>query len=300
MELTQLRYFLQVYQMKNIRAASSRLNVTQQAVSKQIQKLEEELGVTLFVRNPRGVEATEYADLLAHKVQGFLPELDALVYDIQRRDEEVTGVVRLGVQCWQMSVEQGLRYRVLKDFERAYPRVRLIWENSIPKRCIEGLRDEKLDLVVMSMPENPEDYELTPLRRSCWFMLMSSSHPMASRDALYVDDLAGQRVILASNESSVRNRIIRKLEGKEKPVFIGVEDFVFDLIGQQIEGESAMMLTTETALDMFNPKLFTMVPLRDTFWRTQLYLARMKDAVHSPAEQVLYQYLLEHWGDKVQ
>ena len=76
--------------------------------------------------------------------------------------------MRLGIQCWQMSVEQGLRYEVLKAFERAYPRVRLIWENSIPKRCVEGLRDEKLDIVVMSMPENPEEYELTPLRRSCW------------------------------------------------------------------------------------------------------------------------------------
>lgn len=300
MELTQLRYFLQVYRMKNICSASAHLNVTQQAVSKQIQKLEEELGAALFIRNPRGVEATEYADLLAQKVQSFLPELDALVYDIQRRDAEVSGVVRLGIQCWQMSVEQGLRYEVLKAFERAYPRVRLIWENSIPKRCIEGLRDKKLDIVVMSMPENPEEYELTPLRRSYWFMLMSSSHPLAQREALYVDDLAGQRVILASNESSVRNKIIRRLEGKEKPVFIGVEDFVFDLIGQQIEGEGAMMLTTETVLDMFNPALFTMVPLRDTFWRTQLYLARRKDAVHSPAEQTLYQYLLEHWGDGVQ
>ena len=53
MELTQLRYFLQVYRMKNICSASAKLNVTQQAVSRQIQKLEEELGVALFVRNPR-------------------------------------------------------------------------------------------------------------------------------------------------------------------------------------------------------------------------------------------------------
>ena len=300
MELTQLRYFLQVYRMKNICAASAQLNVTQQAVSKQIQKLEEELGVTLFRRNPRGVEATEYADLLAQKVQGFLPELDALVYDIQRRDDEVAGVVRLGVQCWQMSVEQGLRYSVLKDFERAYPRVHLIWENSIPKRCMEGLLEEKLDLVVMSMPENPEDYDLTPLRRSRWFMLMSSRHPLAERKELDIEDLAGQRLIMASNEATSRNRINRRLEGKEKPVFIGVEDFVFDLIGQQIEGEGAMMLTTETALDMFNPALFTMVPLREDFWRTQLYLARRKNVLHPPAQQVLYQYLLEHWGDVIQ
>ena len=300
MELTQLRYFLQVYRMKNICSASARLDVTQQAVSKQIQKLEEELVVTLFIRKPRGVEATEYADLLAQKVNGFLPELDALVYDIQRRDTEVAGVVRLGIQCWQMSVEQGLKYDVLKGFERVYPRVRLFWENSIPKRCIEGLRDDKLDLVVMCAPENLDEFELTPLRSTRWFMLMSSRHPLAKRDELHVDDLAGQRVILSSNEYSTKNRIAGKLEGKEKPVFIGVEDFIFDLIGQQIEGEGAMMLTTETVLDMFNPALFTMVPLKDSFWRTQLYLARRKERDRPPAEQALYQYLLEHWGNEPQ
>lgn len=117
MELTQLRYFLQVYRLKNICSASARLNVTQQAVSKQIRKLEDELGVALFIRNPRGVEATAYADMLAKKVQGFLPELDALVSDIQKRDREISGVVRLGVQCWQMSVAHGLKYDVLKAFE---------------------------------------------------------------------------------------------------------------------------------------------------------------------------------------
>ena len=116
MELTQLRYFLQVYHLKNICNASARLNVTQQAVSKQIRKLEDELGVALFLRNPRGVEATAYADMLAKEVLGFLPGLDALVSDIQRRDTEITGVVRLGVQCWQMGMAHGLKYDVLKAF----------------------------------------------------------------------------------------------------------------------------------------------------------------------------------------
>ena len=152
MELTQLRYFLQVYRLGNICSASARLNVTQQAVSKQIRKLEDELGVALFLRNPRGVEATAYADMLAKKVQDFLPELDALVSDIQKRDTEIAGVVRLGIQCWQMSVAHGLKYEVLKAFEQAYPRVRLIWENSIPGRCLGGLREGAFDLVVMGGP----------------------------------------------------------------------------------------------------------------------------------------------------
>lgn len=203
MELTQLRYFLQVYRLKNICSASARLNVTQQAVSKQIRKLEDELGVALFIRNPRGVEATPYADMLAKKVQGFLPELDALVSDIQKRDREISGIVRLGVQCWQMSVAHGLKYDVLKAFEQAYPRVRLIWENSIPGRCLSGLREGALDLAVMGVRENAEDLDLTPLRRTVWYMLMAKNHPLAAREALYINDLAGQRIILSGNEAKV-------------------------------------------------------------------------------------------------
>ncbi len=300
MELTQLRYFLQVYRLGNICSASARLNVTQQAVSKQIRKLEDELGVALFVRNPRGVQATAYADMLAQKVQGFLPELDALVSDIQKRDREISGVVRLGIQCWQMSVAHGLRYDVLKTFEQAYPRVRLIWENSIPGRCLSGLREGALDLAVMGVRENQEDLDLTPLRRTGWYMLMAQSHPLAAREVLHMNDLAGQRIILSGNEAKVRRKINSLLGELEKPEFIGVEDFIFDLIGQQIEGNGAMMLTTEITQDMFNPARFVMVPLTGSLWRTELYLARLKDMTPSPAAQALYQFLLEKWSDSSQ
>lgn len=300
MELTQLRYFLQVYRLRNICSASARLNVTQQAVSKQIRKLEDELGVALFVRNPRGVQATAYADMLAQKVQGFLPELDALVSDIQKRDREISGVVRLGIQCWQMSVAHGLRYDVLKTFEQAYPRVRLIWENSIPGRYLSGLREGALDLAVMGVRENQEDLDLTPLRRTGWYMLMAQSHPLAAREVLHMNDLAGQRIILSGNEAKVRCKINSLLGELEKPEFIGVEDFIFDLIGQQIEGNGAMMLTTEITQDMFNPARFVMVPLTGSLWRTELYLARLKDMTPSPAAQALYQFLLEKWSDSSQ
>ena len=300
MELTQLRYFLQVYRTGNICGAAAQLNVTQQAVSKQIQKLENELGVELFVRQARGVQATPYAELLASKVQDFLPELDALAYNIQRRDREITGVVRLGIQCWQMGTKQGLRYGVLEDFRRAYPKVHLIWENSTPKRCVEGLLQQELDIAVMLMPEDAKELELTPLCTASWYMLMAKDNPLAERDVLSLEDLEGQRLILANNEAKTRSEIIRALEGREKPVFIGVEDFIFDLLAQQIEGEGALMLTTQTSVGMFNPERFVLVPMKSSIWRTQLYLTRTSKLVRMPAEQALYQFLLERWSEKPQ
>ena len=55
MELRHLRYFLAVAETQNIRAASNIVHVTQPAISRQIQELEQELGVELFERLPRGL-----------------------------------------------------------------------------------------------------------------------------------------------------------------------------------------------------------------------------------------------------
>lgn len=300
MELTQLRYFLQVYHVQNICTASAQLNVTQQAVSKQIQHLEDEIGVTLFERNSRGVRPTVYADLLAQKLQRFLPELDAFVYDLQSRDRETAGVVRLGVQCWQMGITHGLCYSALHSFEQAYPRVHLLWENAIPLRCQSGLYSRELDLAVMSMPDDPSGFVLTPLRPVRWYMLMSRCHPLAGRSSLSDNDLAGQKLILSENESESRNRICQNLIGQESPVFIDVKDFVFDLISQQIEGENALMLTTETVLHMFNPERFVMVPFQSADRSSYLYLARLSGIALTPAAQALYHHLLEHWCEDSQ
>lgn len=295
MELTQLRYFYAVYHVKNI-CAAEQLNVTQQAVSKQIQKLELELGITLFERGARGVKATAYADELAEKAKRILPELDAFVYDIQAKNSEPTGVLRLGIQCWQMSSAHVLRYDVLKDFQRQYPRISLIWENCTPPRCISGLLSHDLDLAVMSMPKDPSNLELTLLRRSKWYMLMSNNHPLAKKKELKTSDLAGQRIILAEDEINARNRILRRIGNAEKPVFVGINGFIFDIIGQEIEGENALMLSTGTILDMFNPERFTMVPMDADYSDTRLYLARLEGIAHPPAEKALFQFLLEKWG----
>ncbi|HFS7476373.1 TPA: LysR family transcriptional regulator [Enterobacter cloacae] len=58
MELRHLRYFITVAEHKSIRLASHYLHVTQPAISRQIQDLETEVGVKLFIRHPRGLTLT--------------------------------------------------------------------------------------------------------------------------------------------------------------------------------------------------------------------------------------------------
>lgn len=296
MELTQLRYFYQVYCVGSIRSASGDLNVTQQAISRQIQNLEEELGVELFVRSKRGVEPTEYGRMLAEKTRRILPELDELMYAIQKKDCIISGVVKLGVQCWQMAQGTNLRYEALREFEQKYPLVRLVYENRSPEECCRGVREGALDLAVIVMPNQVEGLELIPLREFQWYMLMAIDNPLARKRCLNVEDLAGQRIIIAGEEARARSLIEQALVSRDSPCFIDVKDYMFDLLGQEVLGNQALMLSLSAQLDLFNPEYFVMVPLMGDIWRSRLYLCWRKEKAMTPAAEALRTFLLQAWS----
>lgn len=295
MELTQLRYFYQVYQAGSIRSASGDLNVTQQAISRQIQNLEEELGVKLFLRSKNGVESTEYGHMLAEKAALVLPELDQVMYAMQKHKSVVSGVVKLGVQCWQMTWGNNLRYEVLEDFRKLYPQIRLVYENLSPTECCQRVLDGSLDLAVSVMPGQIDGLELTPLRDFQWYFLMAGNHPLADRRCLRIEDLENQRLIIAGEEADCQNQIKMALVGKGMPLFIDVKDFIFDLLGQEILGNHAMMLTATAQLGFFNQELFAMVPLKEGFLRSRMYMCHPKGRFLTPAAEALYRFLLDNW-----
>src|SRR4051812_27222402 len=84
--------FLEIHRSGSITAAAARRGLTQPAVSGQLAKLEQELGVQLFVRSRSGVTPTAFADDLAARIG---PHLDQLTAELTTRPAP-TGVVRLG------------------------------------------------------------------------------------------------------------------------------------------------------------------------------------------------------------
>ena len=79
-----LRAFEAVARHLNFRAASEEMALTQSAVSRQIQALEEEVGVSLFLRHTRAVELTSAGTQLLQAVAGALPRIDAAVRQIRQ------------------------------------------------------------------------------------------------------------------------------------------------------------------------------------------------------------------------
>jgi DNA-binding transcriptional LysR family regulator len=97
MELYQLKTFVTVAAEGHLTRASERLHTSQPAVSAHIKALEEEMGVPLFIRTPRGMVLTREGEVLRAKAQTALDTIDALYREASQLKEKVVGTARIGL-----------------------------------------------------------------------------------------------------------------------------------------------------------------------------------------------------------
>ncbi len=112
----QLRAFEAVARRLNFRAAAEELSLTQSAVSRQIQALEEEVGVALFLRHTRAVELTSAGGQLLQAVLPALERMDSAVRLIRRS----AGRKSVAISTWASFASMWLIPR-LEAFQSEYP-----------------------------------------------------------------------------------------------------------------------------------------------------------------------------------
>lgn len=143
MEYYHLRTFVAVAEEEHLTRAAERLNASLPAVSAHIRSLEDELGVALFARTPKGMRLTAEGRALLGEARSALSSVEAVRQRAGALRQEVTGVVRIGLN------NEAARMRVpelLTVMTRRHPGVELHLVNSSSPRILDNLRQGKLDI----------------------------------------------------------------------------------------------------------------------------------------------------------
>lgn len=122
MDIRHLRYFIAISEAASLSAASLRLGVAQPSLSQHVIRLEEELGVALVVRSPRGIQLTAEGHLLAAHARGIVQSLDACVAEIKALDGVARGTVAFGMPP---SVSMVMSVPLAETVRVEFPQVRL-------------------------------------------------------------------------------------------------------------------------------------------------------------------------------
>jgi DNA-binding transcriptional LysR family regulator len=149
MELRHLRYFVAVGEELHFRRAAERLHVAQPAVSEQVRKLEQELGVKLFDRTQRSVALTPAGAAMLEEARRVLRHAEVAQQAARSAGERATMRLRVGYLADSLPASVT---RALRCVAASSPAVDIDLETGPALRLIEELRAHRLDAVVTALP----------------------------------------------------------------------------------------------------------------------------------------------------
>ena len=160
METRLLRYFLTVAHEENITRAAEVLHITQPTLSRQLVQLEEETGVTLFIRGKRKITLTPEGMLLRRRAEEILSLVDKTEKELLQQDALVEGTISIG--CGELN-SVNLLAQIIKDFKALYPKVKFNLHTGNSDRLKEQLEQGLIDIALLLEPVSIEKYDFLRL-----------------------------------------------------------------------------------------------------------------------------------------
>ena len=202
MELRVLNYFLTVAREGGLTGASEVLHVTQPTMSRQIQELEEELGQKLFIRTTRSMVLTPEGMLLRKRAEEILEMAERTKAEFSSMGSAVAGNVLIGSgETCVLKVVTDMMAQMRED----YPGIRFEIYSGNAEEVTERLEKGLLDFGVLVEPADVTRYNSLRLpSKDTWGLILRRDHPLAQKDRIRREDLAGIPLIVSRQAAGVQ------------------------------------------------------------------------------------------------
>src|SRR5258707_6738324 len=194
MELRHLRYFRAVAEALNFTRAAAQLRIAQPALSRRVQDLEEEIGVDLLKRSPRGVSLTAEGKLFLQKTRHLLKLADESVEQVRALARGQYGDLHIG---YSPSPTVEILPPALAAFQRAFPQVNVLLHDASQRELAEGLQNGTLELAIMVPPADDQTagIQFEVLRTYALCVAMTALHPFARMKSIPLEQLAAEPLV---------------------------------------------------------------------------------------------------------
>ena len=206
MEIRQLEYLVLLAEELNFTRAAARGNVAQPALSRQIGKLEAELGLPLVDRTTRRVTLTPAGEELVVRARRILAELEGARAVARDATRLLGGRVALGVTQTPGSVDVPA---VLAAFHARHPDVELAVREDLSVALADRLRADELDLAIISGIGATARRGLTlePLARDDLLLVVAPDHRLAARKTVRLSELRDERFVAFPPGATIRETV---------------------------------------------------------------------------------------------
>jgi DNA-binding transcriptional LysR family regulator len=210
-ELRHLRTIAAVARHRSLTKAGEELFLTQSAVSQQIRRLEEELGVEVFRRTSRSVELTAEGRVIHGYAQRVLAEVDGMQTELEEISGLLAGNLRIGGVYPTGPYDL---FGLLADFRAAHPGVAIHMVEATQDDILAALRTDELDCAFAALDPDTlgDEFAATLLWEEEIVVALPAGHHLCARDRLTLDELAAEDLIAYRENSALRRRLERTMD----------------------------------------------------------------------------------------
>ncbi|MCB1232326.1 MAG: LysR family transcriptional regulator [Verrucomicrobiae bacterium] len=176
MEFLQLQHFVAVARARNFTRAAEELNLSQPALSRSIQKLEDQVGQPLFERKPREVVPTDLGELLLIRAKEILALVEDTFSEVAEAGKH--GRIRLGAIP---TIAPYFLPGLLKGFADTHPDISVVVQEDTTEDLIKRCSHGEIDLAILALPLIAKHLEIETLFDEELLLVIPCDHPLALR-----------------------------------------------------------------------------------------------------------------------
>lgn len=217
LDFHQLESFLAVARAKNFTRAAERVHTSQSALSRAIQRLEEQLGQPLFERKPREVTLTDFGVWFQERAQRILDQVDDTLSEVAEYKKR--GRVRLGAIP---TIAPYFLPGVLRSFADVQPNVSIVVHEDTTAQLLRRCALGEIDLAILAEPVTAEHLQVEALFTEELLLVLPQAHPLVDSQAVRLSDLKAHPFVML-NEAHCLSENISSFCQRQSVQFLSIE-----------------------------------------------------------------------------
>jgi LysR family transcriptional regulator, hydrogen peroxide-inducible genes activator len=197
MDLHHIRYFLAVCETLNFTRAAEACNVTQPALSRAIQQLEDEVGGLLFRRERNLTHLTDLGQLMRPRLTQVMEAVGSVKREAKEFLTLETANLTVGIMC---TVGPTRFTGLLADFRMRYPGISLKLIEGVPAQLAMKLEKGEIDVALMAMADGfPERFDIKPIYKERFLVAFPTGHRFAEMEVVPIAAVNGENYLRRTN-----------------------------------------------------------------------------------------------------
>lgn len=289
MDLRQLRYFVQIVESGSLSRASEILRIAQPSLSIHLRALEEELGVALLVRHPRGVTATEFGLIFTEHARKILREVERSREVLRSHAVSPVGKVSIGLPT---SACRGLSLPLVREIAARYPGITVHIVEAMTGSLDEWIQLGRLDVALLYDHRAFEHVAWTEMMGEDLMLMLPADAPQAKLASLPFSELATLPLVVPGRPNVLRT-VIEQIAARLDVALRTTECDSLPAIRQFVRAGYATIMPHFAMVEEIERGEMVAVPIADPCPSWRLSVVVSQRTLHLRASEVVAEVLAD-------